>query len=69
MSRQTSQLIDFKDFEEVELEIAKEKLLVAYNQFNNCDADLIDYCIFKIEAYKAKIDSIVKKNKTGGPGK
>ena len=69
MSRQTSELIDFKDFEEIELEAAKENLLIAYNQFNNCDADLIDYCIFKIEAYKAKIDSIVKKNKTGGSSK
>jgi hypothetical protein len=65
MSRQKSELIAFKDFEDLELEIAKENLLIAYNQFNNCDSDLIDYCIYKIEAYKAKIDSIVKKNKGG----
>lgn len=52
------------DYLSVELEEAKLDLEIAYNQFNHCDPEFIDYCCLQIESAKAKISAILKNMKT-----
>ena len=51
------------DYLSVELEEAKLDLEIAYNQFNHCDPEFIDYCCLQIESAKAKISAILKNMK------
>lgn len=56
-------LLTLNDYLNEELEGAKLDLEIAYNQFNNCDPEFIDYCILQIEASKAKLNAILKNQK------
>ncbi len=48
-----------------ELQMALLQLDTAYNQFNYCDPEFIDYCILQIESAKARVSAIITNNKKG----
>lgn len=66
MKRQDESLATLDEYLDVELEEAKLNLEIAYNQFNHCDPEFIDFCILQIEAAKAKLSAVLKNIKTGG---
>lgn len=66
MKRQDESLATLNDYLEVELEEAKMNLEIAYNQFNYCDPEFVDYCVLQIEAAKAKLSAVLQNMKTGG---